>query len=219
MASPTHAAPARVAPAIFAYAVESLRTVHPRQEVEVAELAAPRRLAPFAYALAARVPAEGEDDDIATGRFILLHDPAGQPGWDGTLRLVSYATAVLEPELAADALLAQAAWSWLTDALDAHAPEHHALAGTVSQTSSTGFGQLEDAPPEMDVEVRASWSPADAAVSGHFRGWCAFLATAAGLPPPGVRALPGHDAYPGGPARPGRGAPNAAAPPGMRPLS
>ena len=57
--------------------------------------------------------------DVATGRLVLLHDPAGQDAWDGTLRLVTYVTAELEPELASDPLLPAVGWSWLTDALAA----------------------------------------------------------------------------------------------------
>ena len=43
------------------------------------------------------------DDEVATGRLILLHDPAGHEAWEGTLRLVTYVTVELEPELAVGA--------------------------------------------------------------------------------------------------------------------
>ena len=61
-----------------------------------------------------------DGEEVATGRLILLHDPAGHDAWDGTLRLVTYVTAELEPEIATDPLLSEVAWSWLIDALDAH---------------------------------------------------------------------------------------------------
>lgn len=129
-------------------------------------------------------------DDAASGRLIMLYDPDGQPGWQGTTRMVCYVTAELEPDLAADPLLAEVGWSWLTDALASHAPEHTALAGTVTQTSSTRFGTLAGPPPSAEVEIRASWTPTGDDLAAHLAAWCALLASTAGLPPPGVRVLP-----------------------------
>ena len=48
------------------------------------EAPAPQRLAPFAYAMTAAVV--HDEDEIATGRLILLHDPVGHDAWEGTLR-------------------------------------------------------------------------------------------------------------------------------------
>jgi hypothetical protein len=158
--------------------------------------------------------AAGGDEEIATGRLILLHDPASPEAWDGDLRLVTYVTAELEPDLATDPLLPEVGWSWLTDALAAHAAAYTALAGTVTQTTSTRFGDLAGPPPASDIEIRASWTPAPSAgdadgsdtrgsgtrgsdpdevpvdVEAHALAWCALLASTAGLPPPGVSALP-----------------------------
>jgi hypothetical protein len=183
----------------FARAVAGLRSTRPRDEITVSELPAPQRLAPFAYALSgtvrgaeqARLTAGEDATDIATGRLVLLYDPAGHPAWRGTMRLVSYVTAELEPDLAADALLAEVAWSWLLDALDAHGAAYTALAGTVTQTTSTRFGDLAGPPPAADVEIRASWSPTPSAgdLGAHAQAWCSLLASAAGLPPPGVTTL------------------------------
>src|SRR5690606_23746208 len=119
-----------VIPHTFARAVEELRSVRPRKEIILTELPAPQRLAPFAYALAGTVrpPKALPVEEVADGRLILLYDPAGQEGWQGELRLVTYVTAELEPDLANDPLLPEVAWSWLTDALAAHAPEYTALA-------------------------------------------------------------------------------------------
>jgi hypothetical protein len=181
--------PSTVVPHAFARAVEELRSVRPRREITVTELPAPQRLAPFAYAVGAAVhPPAGEE--IANGRLVLLYDPAGQESWQGQLRLVSYVTAELEPDLAADPLLPEVAWSWLLDALDTHTPGYAALAGTVTQTTSTRFGALAGPPAMADVEIRASWSPDGPALAGHLAAWCALLASTAGLPPPGVSALP-----------------------------
>jgi hypothetical protein len=189
--TPPDPAPART-PHTFARAVAELRSVRPRKEITVAEVPAPQRLAPFSYALGAEVQPP-RSEEIATGRLILLYDPVGQESWQGQLRLVSYVTAELEPDLATDPLLPAVAWSWLTDALEAHAPGYTALAGTVTQTTSTRFGELAGPPAAADIEVRASWSPESAALAGHLSAWCALLASTAGLPPPGVSALPDRE--------------------------
>ena len=41
--------------------------------------------------------------------------------WDGRFRFIAYIRAELDPEIAADALIGQVGWSWLTEALDARA--------------------------------------------------------------------------------------------------
>jgi DUF3000 family protein len=176
-----------VAPPAFARAVDALRSVRPRSEIKLDECPAPQRLAPFAHALSGTVLRHG--DEVATGRLILLHDPAGHDAWDGTLRLVTYVTAELESELAADQLLAAVGWSWLTDALDAMGARYTAIGGTVTQTLSTRFGELAGPPSAADIEIRASWTPLDSDLSLHLRAWCEVLASTAGLPPPGVTAL------------------------------
>jgi hypothetical protein len=184
---------ATVVPLTFARAVDELRSVRPRKEITLTELPAPQRLAPFSYALGGTVAPAFEE--VADGRLILLYDPAGQAGWDGQLRLVSYVTAELEPDLANDPLLPEVAWSWLTDALAGHAPGYTALAGTVTQTTSTRFGDLAGPPSTADVEIRASWTAQDARLAGDLSAWCALLAATAGLPPPGVTALPGRQPH------------------------
>ena len=180
-------APPTVLPETFARAVEDLRAVRPRPEIALEEIAPPRRLAPYAHAVSATVRRAGEE--VATGRLILLHDPAGHEAWEGTLRLVTYVTADLEPELATDPLLPAVGWSWLVDALAAQGAGHAAIAGTVTQTMSTRFGELADPAASADIEIRASWSPCGADVGAHLDAWCVLLASTAGLPPPGVTSL------------------------------
>lgn len=188
-------------PERFAHAVARLQALRPRREIELTELAPPQKLAPYAYALSGVIrgdPRQLPDVEIATGRLVLLHDPDEPEPWDGDLRLVTFVTADLEPDLAADPLLPEVGWSWLTDALAAHAAAYTALAGTVTQTTSTRFGELAGPPPAADVEIRASWTPigdppeAPAEVEAHALAWCALLASTAGLPPPGVTALSGR---------------------------
>ena len=96
-----------------------------RAEIELGPIRPPQRLAPYSYALGAEVkhpeteivPERSEGD--AFGRLILLHDPDGSEAWDGTMRLVAYIQADLDPSEAVDPLLPEVAWSWLVDALDA----------------------------------------------------------------------------------------------------
>ena len=181
-------APSTAVPATFTRAVDTLRSTRARPEIELEEAAAPQRLAPFAYAMTAAVLRD--DEEIATGRLILLHDPAGHDAWEGTLRLVTYVTATLETEIATDVLLPAVGWSWLTDALDGQGARYTAIGGTVTQTLSTRFGDLAGPPTAADIEIRASWTPLDEDLEPHLSAWCALLASTAGLPPPGVAALP-----------------------------
>jgi hypothetical protein len=188
------------APAEFDRAVRSLHRAVLRAEVRLQEIRAPQRLAPWAHALALEVTQGGEP--VASGRLVLLHDPQGQPSWQGTFRLVGYASVDLDAELAHDPLLPEVGWSWLVDALDGNGARHTAAGGTVTQTSSTRFGEVapaDTAEPDPDdpassseLEVRASWTPLDPDLSAHLRAWADLLCTAAGLPPPGIAVLPGR---------------------------
>lgn len=177
-------------PAIFAHAVRGLRAARPRQEIRLEEVGPPARLAPYAFALSATVERDSEDD-IAEGRLILLHDPAGHEAWEGVFRLVTYVTSELDAEMATDPFLPEVGWSWLTDALDHNGAHYKAAAGTVTQTLSTRFGDLSGTPPTADIEIRASWTPLDRELAPHLEAWCSLLSSTAGLPPPGVAALPG----------------------------
>src|SRR5215475_13193027 len=64
-----------------------------RPELCFEEVPAPRTLAPFATAVGVVVRVDGAE--IATGRFVLLYDPAGQRGWAGPLRVIVYIRAEL----------------------------------------------------------------------------------------------------------------------------
>ncbi|ARQ68036.1 DUF3000 domain-containing protein [Streptomyces marincola] len=185
------------APPAFRQAVAALAAARPRAEVSFAPLPAPRRLAPFAHALGAAVAADGagDEEEAADGRFVLLHDPAGDEGWRGEFRVVTLVRAGLEPELAADPLLPEVAWSWLTEALQGRGLAHRAASGTVTRAGSSFFGGLSDRPAHAELELRASWTPVDARDAGaHLLAWCDLLAQCAGLPPetagPAVRTLP-----------------------------
>jgi Protein of unknown function (DUF3000) len=92
--------------------------------------------------------------------------------------------------MATDPFLPEVGWSWLTDALDHQGARYKAAAGTVTQTLSTRFGDLSGTPATADIEIRASWTPADRDLQAHVNGWYTLLASTAGLPPPGVATLP-----------------------------
>jgi hypothetical protein len=176
------------APETFRVAVESLERARTRSEVRVEPIRAPQRLAPYSYAIAADVLSDG-DTDSATGRLVLLHDPDGADAWDGDLRLVAYASAELTADMVGDPLLPEVGWSWLTGALDDRGAEYTAAGGTVTQTTSTRFGDVHGPSSTTSLELRGSWTPLGADLSAHLLAFVDMLATAAGLPPEGVTAL------------------------------
>ncbi len=190
-----------------------------RRDLQFEDVPAPKRLAPYAMAIAATVQRDGTD--VAWGRLVLLYDPDGQQGWEGFFRLVAYVRADVEPEMAADPLLGEVGWSWLSEALDAHVPGYAAPSGTVTRVITEGFGAKRDELPLTGFELRASWSPACPPEAGgheaggheaggyeagghgtagnsdldrldlsaHIAAWCDCLSAAAGLEPQGTRAL------------------------------
>ena len=181
---------------MFARAVDglhqALRDAERPGVLELHEVPAPRRLAPHSVAFSAEVSKDG--DEVATGRFVVLHDPAGQDGWRGDTRVVAFVSADVDAEMAADPALAEVGWSWLTESLAERGAGHIAAGGTVTRTASLTFGLVEDPEETNEVEVRASWTPlhdADGALDLgiHLRAWCDLLCATAGLPPPGVAAL------------------------------
>ena len=84
--------PTSAAHEAFTRAVRGLRAAAPRAEILLEEIAAPQRLAPYGFAVSATVQRSG--DEVASGRLILLHDPAGHDAWQGDLRLITLITAV-----------------------------------------------------------------------------------------------------------------------------
>lgn len=196
-------------PDSFRAALDELRGAAPRNEAVVEEVPAPSRLAPFAVALRAEIPtgagsglgrqssgsplpAGAAEDSVATGRMILLHDPAGQEAWGGTFRMVIYIRAELEPEMGNDPLLASVAWTWLGDSLDQHGVAYSRAGGTATRILSESFGSLQGREANNDVELRASWTPTDTSFGTHLEAWADMVCSFAGLPPvpDGVLALP-----------------------------
>lgn len=174
------------APAAFDRAVAQLRAARFRSELVVREIAAPERIAPESFALAAnvRVGAEEPSGDSlhGAGRLILMHDPDHAEDWGGPFRIVCFAQAPLEVEIGLDPFLADVAWSWLVDALESRGAEFTSASGTATKTLSTGFGSLEDEGDGAQIEVRASWTPLGNSFTSHVEAWGELLTTLAGLP-------------------------------------
>lgn len=178
-------------PDCFRRAVASLRAAEVDPAVTLRETAAPSRLAPYAFALVAEV-LHG-DDELASGRFIVLHDPHGQEAWNGDTRVVAFATAAVEEEIGRDPLLPEVGWAWLLDALQTHAAGYDAEGGTVTSTTSARFGAMSNEPGGCDLEIRCSWTPHGYdEMHRHLAAFCDVLCSMAGLPPavPGVARLP-----------------------------
>lgn len=177
-------------------ALRALRDTRLRPELRLREVPGPARSAPFTAALEATLLRPGRpDEELADGRFVVLHDPAGREDWDGTFRLVTLIRAGLEPELGTDPLMCEVAWTWLTEALAEHAPTHDLLGGSVTITVDESFGVLSDRAGQVELEVRASWTPTTPDLGPHLRAWAACLGSAAGLTPlpDGVAVLrPSH---------------------------
>jgi hypothetical protein len=198
--------------ALAAFALGRDAVASARDDLELEDWPAPRKLAPHAFALAATAYRDGEE--AGTGKLVLLYDPDGQDGWTGSFRIVCHVHADVEEEMAADPLLGEVGWSWLTDALDLHAPGYAAPSGTVTRVITEGFGGKSDEPPATAFELRASWCPGDGSrsdgddgdlggdggdggdiadeLSGAVLAWCDLLAAAAGLPAQGTVAIGGR---------------------------
>ena len=206
-AETTGDSPAEATFAAAAAAFAAGQDAQARAGLQFEEVPAPKRLAPYATAVAATV--QRGEVDVAWGRLVLLYDPDGQEGWEGFFRMVAYVRADVEPEMAADPLLGEVGWSWLAEALDAQVPGYAAPSGTVTRVITEGFGSKQEEVPLTGFELRASWSPTGTghqhgtAATGdpaaldlpaHIAAWCDCMSAAAGLEPPGTRALrqPGH---------------------------
>ena len=162
----------------------SLRGHRIRPELRLSEVPAPTRIAPYALALTAEVnPGEDPETMLGSGRFVVLYDPEGQDAWNGTFRVIVMGRAQLERELGGDPFLGEVGWAWLTDALREEGAGHHSLSGSVTRVLSETFGDLELHDFEVEIEIRASWTPTDADLGPHLRAWALMTCSAAGLPP------------------------------------
>jgi len=165
----------------FDAALNRVLSLSYRPELTVSRSPGPTRLAPHSFALTGE--ANLGDTQIATARLVVLHDPAGQESWQGTIRVVAYVDADVDLEVAADPLLPEVGWSWLREALDENGAAAAAVGGTVTQVASRSFGVMEHREPEGRLQVRASWTPlAMDDLPRHASAWARLIALASGLP-------------------------------------
>ena len=112
-------------PAEFSAAVESMHAARLRPEITLGTIRPPQRPAPFSHAVGLEVAHDDEDhipvdsEGDAFGRLILLHSPAAEEAWEGTMRLVAYIQADMDDAVASDPLLPDVAWQWLNESLAA----------------------------------------------------------------------------------------------------
>lgn len=183
------------APTVFVAARDAVRGARMRDELVVSEIPAPAQLAPHAVAFAAdvRPSRHGVDSELGTGRFILLYDPEEPEAWGGPFRVVCFAQAPLETEIGLDPFLADVAWSWLVDSLDALGAQYSSASGTATKILSSGFGELAEHGDGAQIELRASWSPGGGDMTAHIEGWGELLCLLAGLPPLGSEGVASLD--------------------------
>lgn len=184
-----------ITPLDFSCVLSELHAMEWRPGLDVEEIGSPQRIAPHSIAISAEL-VEG-DEELANGRLILLHDPAGNEAWGGIYRIVSYARADVDLDMVADPLLPDVAWSWMQDALETHGAAHRHLAGTVTASYGKAFGDMEGSEDRAEVELRSSWTPdlgAQDPLVGHLRAWQDLLGLVAGSPvlPPGMLQFPGR---------------------------
>ena len=181
----------------FERLVDHLRTFTPRNEVALIEVPAPQKLATFAFAFSADVSnglLGDEEDEVANGRFVLLHEPGGQATWDGEFRCVTFVSADVDPIMQEDPLLPEVGWSWFLESLERNECIFNAPSGTVTRVSSASFGKLSPRNDDAEIEIRASWTPIitePQELMKHIQSWCNLISEVAGLPPvpEGVSAI------------------------------
>jgi hypothetical protein len=173
----------------FEEMIELLRTFTPRDEIILEEVPAPQKLAAYSFAFTADI-SNGQlgdaEDEVASGRFVILHEPGGQDTWDGDFRCVSFMRADVDSEMQEDPLLPEVGWNWLLDSLNATGADYNAPSGTVTRVSSASFGKLSPRNDDSEIEIRASWSPVITSpndIFAHVQAWCNLMTEVAGLPP------------------------------------
>ena len=170
------------------------RDLKTRSEISFEEVPAPQRLAPYAVAFSVDVSSgyssggrneeSDEDSDVATGRFVMLHDPEGQEAWEGEFRAVTFVRSAIEDDLQSDPLLTDVAWSWVSESLESANANFAATSGTVTRVSSASYGQLSEKEQSSEIEIRASRTPTSAdSLIDHIHGWIKLIETVSGLTP------------------------------------
>lgn len=169
----------------FQLAVMSLRQASIRADLNVIEIPSPDKLARHSIALAANVGAEAHNPtaDAGTGRFVLLNSEQPQDGWGGNFRVICFAKSPLETDIGQDEMITEVCWAWLLDALKTRGAKFSNEAGTITRVISEGFGSISGQSDHAELELRASWTPADSNFSAHLEAWQDLLCMMSGLPP------------------------------------
>jgi hypothetical protein len=173
----------------FEEMIERLRTFTPRDEIILEEVPAPQKLAQYSFAFTADISnglLGDAEDEVASGRFVILHEPGGQDTWEGDFRCVSFMRADVDSEMQEDPLLPEVGWNWLLDSLQSTGAVLSAPSGTVTRVSSASFGKLSPRDSDSEIEIRASWSPLIESpddIFAHVQAWCNLMTEVAGLPP------------------------------------
>ncbi|MSO64005.1 MAG: DUF3000 domain-containing protein [Candidatus Planktophila sp.] len=181
----------------FERLINQLRAFTPRHEIILEEVPAPQKLAMYSFAFSVDVSngrTDDEEDELASGRFVLLHEPGGQDTWEGEFRCVSFVRADVDNAMQEDPSLPEFGWGWFLSALDGANCTITAASGTVTRVSSASFGKLSPRNNESEIEIRASWTPVisdPSEIIKHISGWCTLIAEVAGLQeiPEGVAAI------------------------------
>lgn len=171
--------------------IEKLRAITPRSEIVLEEVPAPQKLATYSFAFTADIQSESAHSDpgateVASGRFVILHEPGGQDTWEGDFRCVTFMRADVDVQMQEDPLLPEVGWNWLLDSLGAMQANYTAPSGTVTRVSSSSFGKLAPRSEGSEMEIRASWTPVISSIddiSLHVHAWCNLMSEVAGLPP------------------------------------
>jgi hypothetical protein len=145
-------------------------------------------MAPFTWACSSEVV--WQQEEVASGRLVILHDPEGDDSWKGEYRMVALVQAQLEPEFAIESMLGDVAWSWVTESLELHEATSRELGCTATRVVSQSYGAMAGRPSTVDIEMRVSWTPTDAELGPHFAAFSAMLAAAGGLPPAPAQVAP-----------------------------
>jgi Protein of unknown function (DUF3000) len=177
--------------------IDLVRTFTPRSEIILEEVPAPQKLATYSFAFSADVSnglLGDAEDEVASGRFVLLHEPGGQDTWDGEYRCVTFVRADVDTIMQEDPMLPENGWNWFLEALESAGCELTAPSGTVTRVASSSFGKLSPRSDEAEIEIRASWTPLIASpdeIMKHVTGWCNLISEIAALPPipEGVSAI------------------------------
>ena len=170
------------ASAEFQLAVEQLRKVSIRPELELTQIPAPSKMAHDAIAFSVSIKDEsiGDLTNGGTGRFVLLHDLKPHEQWGSTFRIVTFAKSALEPSIVEFDDGSNSGWAWLLDALAASNAPFINEAGTATKIFSKGFGALSQEPNHAELEVRASWTPTES-FDAHLTAWQNFVCLLAGF--------------------------------------